>query len=72
MSHTDTPILGVSGGGISSSNASTGDASDHIDPSVDGLPKETDGLVPDGSITNKIKKPRRSEEFPFLSSCMLN
>ena len=65
LSNTDTPNLGVSSGGIPSSNASTGDASDHVDPSVDGVPKETDGLVPDGSITNKIKKPRRSEEIVF-------
>ena len=60
----------VNAGGVPVYGASTGGAPDHIDSSVDGLPKETDSLVPDGSSTTKIKKPRRSEEFD-LRFCML-
>ena len=58
---SDNPPFGINGGSV----PPTGSISDHIDPSVDGLPKEADALVPDGSSTTKIKKPRRSEEFDY-------
>ena len=57
----DTQGFGVNGGTVPGSNTSTGDASDHVEPSVDSIPKEADGLV-----SSKIKKPRRSEEFSFF------
>ena len=49
--------LGVNGGG----------SSDPIDSSFEGLSKDMDCSVPDGSNTMKIKKPRRSEGFDFQS-----
>ena len=58
-SFTETLPVNVNTGCV----ASTGGASDHMDSSADGVLKETESLVPDGSSTTKIKKPRRSEEF---------
>ena len=58
-------------GGAPGSFASTGAASDQADTLVDGVSKEMDNLVPDGSNTAaKIKKPRRSEEY-LIILCML-
>ena len=62
-SFNNTETLPINAGNVPGSGASTGGASDHIDSSVDGLPKDTESLVPDGSSTTKIKKPRRSEGF---------
>ena len=63
FTNAETLPISVNAGNVPGSLASTGGASDYIDSSVDGLPKETDSLVPDGSSATKIKKPRRSEEF---------
>ena len=63
FTNAETLPNSVNTGNVPGSGASTLGSSDHIDSSVDGLPKETDSLVPDGTSATKIKKPRRSEEF---------